>query len=117
MSRKYVHESELKRLRLLDLAEVLEQVGLEHKADASYQPRRHANSMRWHVTVDAYVYELIVTEQQWFDTRAGKGGCGAVDLLMHLFSISFLESVHRLQTNFPQPSALPLGGRERYSAR
>lgn len=117
MSRKYVPEADLKRLRSLDLAEVLDQMCIEHKADASYQPRRHANSMRWHVTVEAYVHELIVTEQQWFDTRAGKGGCGAVDLLIHLFSISFLEAVHRLQTSFPQPSALPPRGRERYSAR
>lgn len=97
MSRKYIPEADLKLLRSLDLAEVLNQMCIDFKPDASYQPRQHANSMRWHVTVDAYVHELIITDRRWFDTRAGKGGCGAVDLLMHILGIGFLEAVHRLQ--------------------
>jgi hypothetical protein len=117
MSRRYIPEAELKRLRSLNLDEVLDQLCIEHKADASYQPRRHANSMRWHVTVGAHVHELIVTDRQWFDTREGKGGCGAVDLVMHLLCVGFLQAVQRLQKSCPQPSALPQGGRERYSAR
>nr|WP_315194168.1 hypothetical protein [uncultured Aquabacterium sp.] len=97
MSRKYIQESELRRLRSIDLAGVLDQMCIDYKQDASYEPRRHANSVRWHVTVDAYVYELIITDQHWFDTRAGKGGYGAVDLLMHVLGIGFRDAVHRLQ--------------------
>jgi hypothetical protein len=97
MSRKHIPEADLRRLRSLDLADVLDQMCIEYKPDASYQPRRHSHSERWHVTVGGYVHELIVTELHWFDTRAGKGGCGAVDLLMHILDIGFLDAVHRLQ--------------------
>lgn len=97
MSRKYVSEPELQRLRCLDLAKVLVYSGIDLKTDPSYKPRLLANSNRWHVSVGAHVYELIVTDGHWFDTRAGKGGFGAIDLLMHLRGIGFLEAVRLLQ--------------------
>lgn len=93
----YIRPDELASLRSIPLAEALELIGIDHKADHSYKPRLHHESERWHVSDGGHVVELIVTASRWFDTRNGKGGCGAIDLLMHLRGWSFREAVARLR--------------------
>ncbi len=38
-------------------------------------------------------WEILITGARWFDVRAGKGGGGGVDLVMHLLGVKFVEAV------------------------
>jgi hypothetical protein len=48
------------------------------------------------VTVDTHVFELLVTGPKWYDTRAERGGGGAIDLAMYILRLSFVDAVKRL---------------------
>ena len=83
-------------LRALPLLKALDAVGAYAKLDASYEPTKNRNSSRYHVSVNRQDYELLICREKWFDTRACKGGGGAIDLTMHLFRLSFVDAVKRL---------------------
>lgn len=83
-------------LRALPLLKALDAVGAYAKLDASYQPMKNRDSSRYHVSVDNQDYELLICREKWYDTRACKGGGGAIDLTMHLFSESFSKALRRL---------------------
>lgn len=55
-----------------------------------------AETPRLYVAVGAGVVELVVTGARWYDTRAKKGGGGAIDLTMHLCGLDFVGAVKRL---------------------
>jgi hypothetical protein len=38
-------------------------------------------------------WEILVTNLKWYDVRAGKGGGGGIDLVMHLFGVDFVPAV------------------------
>jgi hypothetical protein len=38
----------------------------------------------------------LTTGPKWYDTRAGKGGGGAIDLAMHVLGLSFVDAVKSL---------------------
>nr|WP_254176670.1 hypothetical protein [Pseudomonas aeruginosa] len=42
---------------------------------------------------------LLVTGAKFFDTRADKGGGGAIDLAMHLLRLDFVAAVKRLSSS------------------
>jgi len=48
------------------------------------------------VSTDAYVFELLITGQKWFDPRLGIGGAGTIDLVMHIASLDFPKAVKLL---------------------
>jgi hypothetical protein len=66
------------------------------KADPTYVPRKDPCSRRWHVQTVCGEFELLTTGVKWYDTRAKKGGGGAIDLAMHLRQLSFVDAVKLL---------------------
>lgn len=96
MTRKRFNPADLNRIRALPLEKVFQVLGLYYSEDFSYKPV-NGKSQRFNVSVNYEVFELIVTNDKWFDTRSGVGGGGSIDLTMHLFSCSFTEAVKTLQ--------------------
>lgn len=60
---------------------------------------RLTTPIRLHVAVGGQVFELLVTGAKFFDTRADKGGGGAIDLAMHLLRLDFVAAVKRLSSS------------------
>jgi hypothetical protein len=67
------------------------------KEDASFVPRQDKASRRWFLTVDGQDFELLITGSKFYDTRSGKGGGGAIDLVMHLFRVDFKVAINKLR--------------------
>jgi hypothetical protein len=86
----------LDELRSMTPAEALDRLGLHWKQDPDFRPHRDPRTTRLHVAVGGGVVELVVTGARWYDTRARKGGGGAIDLTMHVLGVSFVGAVKRL---------------------
>ena len=86
-----VDNSILERWRQLGAAKVLLAVADHAKRDTTFEPTKDACTERWHVAYGSAEFELLVCRQKFFDTRARRGGGGAVDLLMHLSGKSFKQ--------------------------
>ena len=86
---KPVDKLALARWRELDAVTVLGALAQHAKQDNSYAPVANNATSRWHATVDGYDFELLLTGAKFWDTRAGCGGGGGVDLAMHLRGIDF----------------------------
>lgn len=71
-------------------------LAIYYKADPTYVPVKDLRSRRWHVRTALGEFELLTTGQKWWDTRAAKGGGGAIDLAMHLLQLSFVDAVKLL---------------------
>jgi hypothetical protein len=54
-------------------------------------------SSRWHVHAARGDFEILTTGSKWYDTRARKGGGGAIDLVMHVGDLSFVDAVTYLR--------------------
>ena len=83
-------------LRAMPLLKALDAMGVYAKQDASYEPMKNRDSSRYHLTANCQDYELLICREKWYDTRACKGGGGAIDLAMHLFSEPFNKALQRL---------------------
>lgn len=70
---------------------------LHVRSDASFVPAHNSDTQRFHVGTNRFDFELVTTGAKWFDTRAAKGGAGAIDLLMHLLDLSFVDAVKQLE--------------------
>jgi len=68
------------------------------KADSTFVPFKDARTQRWHVHTERGDFEILTTGSKWYDTRARRGGGGAIDLAMHLCDLSFVDAVRRLAT-------------------
>lgn len=66
------------------------------KQDSSFQPVKQAITRRWHARTSAGEFEILTTGPKWYDTRAKKGGGGAIDLAMHILHVPFLDAVKHL---------------------
>lgn len=97
MGRKSVDNFELDRWRQLAAVDVMLALADHAKQDASFVPRVRRRSMRWHVTAGSSDFELLCTGPKFLDTRAGKGGGGALDLAMHLFGLDFKQAAQLLR--------------------
>ena len=87
----------LASLRDIPSDEVLAQFAIHCKADPTYVPLKDPRSRRWQVLTACGEFEILTTgAAKWFDTRAKKGGGGAIDLTMHLLQVPFVEAVRRL---------------------
>ena len=80
-------------------------LAIHYKADALYVPVKDSHSRRWHVLTACGEFEILTTgPAKWYDTRAKKGGGGAIDLTMHLLQVSFVQAV-KLLAERSNPSA------------
>jgi hypothetical protein len=86
----------LATLRELPSDTALERIAIAAKPDPSYHPIKASTSRRWHVHTACGEFEILTTGTKWYDTRAKKGGGGAIDLTMHLLQLSFVQAVRRL---------------------
>lgn len=92
-----VSEEELLRYRQLDCGMVLPLLSDHLKGDRDFTALKNRHTHRWHLTANGQDFELLTTGPKWFDTRANRGGGGAIDLCMHLSSFTFKQAVTRLR--------------------
>lgn len=92
-----VEESDLGRWRTMAASRVLAALADHAKKDVSFIPVKDPGTERWHATVRGREFELLLTGTKFFDTRAEKGGGGAIDLASHLFSTDFRGAVAYLR--------------------
>jgi len=71
-------------------------VAIDVKADPTYLPIKTGRSRRWHVRSVRGQFEILTTGPKWYDTRARRGGGGAIDLAMYLLGLSFVDAVKHL---------------------
>lgn len=83
-------------LRAMPLLKALDSMGVYAKLDTSYEPTKNRDSSRYHLSANCQDYELVICREKWYDTRACKGGGGAIDLVMHLYSEPFNKALRRL---------------------
>jgi hypothetical protein len=90
-------QAALTSLRDIPSDEALPLLSIYCKADPLYVPVKDPRSRRWHVLTARGEFEILTTgPAKWYDTRAKKGGGGAIDLTMHLLQISFVDAVKLL---------------------
>ncbi|WP_321807784.1 hypothetical protein [Burkholderia sp. BCC1993] len=92
-----VDKSLLSHWRELPAVDVLTALADHAKRDMSYVALKSPLSSRWHARYGSCEFELLLTGPKFWDTRAQKGGGGAVDLVMHLARVDFAGAVHILQ--------------------
>lgn len=92
-----VDSSTLARWRSLDAARCLGAVADYAKKDLTFKARANPHTTRWHAHVAGHDVELLCTGSKFWDTRAERGGGGAVDLVVHLFSLDFKRAVRLLR--------------------
>lgn len=86
----------LARLRDLPSDQVLARLAIDLKPDVTFKPAKNAASRRWHAYTVCGDFEILTTGPKWYDTRARKGGGGAIDLAMHVLGLSFVDAVKSL---------------------
>ena len=86
----------LERLRDLPSEIALARLATTLKPDPTFMPIKDAGSRRWHAHTPYGDFEILTTGPKWYDTRARKGGGGAIDLAMHVLGLSFVDAVKHL---------------------
>jgi hypothetical protein len=66
------------------------------KLDPTYTPVKDHQSCRWHASTACGDFEILTAGVKWYDTRARRGGGGAIDMTMHVLGVSFVDAVKRL---------------------
>jgi hypothetical protein len=94
--RRSFSQATLLSLRALPSEVALARLAIVLKADEMYQPVKEAGSRRWIVRTSYGEFEILTTGVKWYDTRAKKGGGGAIDLAMHVLHVSFVLAVRHL---------------------
>lgn len=89
----------LEQLRVMPVPDVLDALGLYWKRDPDFVPMKDKTTVRLNVALGGGGCELLATGPKWYDTRAEKGGGGAVDLAMHLLRLDFVSAVKRLKSS------------------
>ncbi|WP_425527316.1 hypothetical protein [Xanthomonas phaseoli] len=86
----------LAELQTMPVPAALDLLGLYWKQDPDFQPLKDKATRRLYVSLGNGVVELLATGPKWFDTRADKGGGGAIDLAMYLMRLDFVSAVKQL---------------------
>ena len=89
----------LEELRVMPVVAALDALGLYWKHDPDFVPVKDKSTVRLNVALVGGGVELLATGPKWYDTRAEKGGGGAVDLAMYLLRLDFVTAVKRFQSN------------------
>ena len=92
-----IAQSELTSLQGADAESTLLKIADHAKRDPTFTPISSKPTRRWYATVGGREYELLLTGSKYFDTRANKGGGGAIDLAMYLLQVDFKGSVAKLR--------------------
>lgn len=88
-----VDNLELTRLRGLEALQALYLLADHVKVDRSFRPIQDQATERVHVSAAGRDWELLLKGPKFFDTRADKGGGGAIDLVMYLWGVPFKKAV------------------------
>jgi hypothetical protein len=83
-------------VRRLPLSDALDRLEWHWKKDVTFKPVKDKYTERWHVSNGGQVIELLVTGEKWFVPSDEKGGGGAIDLVMYLAKLNFVDAVKRL---------------------
>lgn len=98
-----VDKSELERLRRRPAVEVLLELADHAKVDRTFTPASSHATSRWHARVGSAEFELLLNGVKFWDTRAAKGGGGAIDLAMHLYGATFKRAIEILRERSAAP--------------
>ena len=79
----------LLRWREMESIHVLRLLADHIKEDPSFHPRSSHRTTSWHVYVEGRDWEFLCTGPKFWDVRVERGGGGAIDLVMHLYTIKF----------------------------
>lgn len=104
---RLVDDRMLGQWRALDALYVLKKLGCYVKLDVSFHPLKVKRTERYQVNVNGQDWELVLTGPKFWDTRANKGGGGAVDLTMHLLNLDF-KGASRLLGTVLSDAPLPI---------
>lgn len=91
--------SDIQQARNVPLLKALRHVCDYIKEDRDYVPRNErSGSRRFHVNCSKRDFRLILTGEKWIDeltdrNAGSRGGGGAIDLVMHLQGLSFVQAV------------------------
>jgi hypothetical protein len=75
-------------------------VAIYLKVYPTYRPQKDMTNRRWHLRTTRGEFEILTSGTKWYDTRAKKGGGGAIDLTMHVQELSFVDAVRCFQTRW-----------------
>lgn len=90
---------ELDAARKIKLLTVVEEFSDFYTQDKTFKPQRNMDGKVFVVEIDGKRFSnLLITGEKWFDQDKKVGGGGAIDLLMHLKSITFVQAVKLLGT-------------------
>lgn len=69
------------------------------RRDLDFVPEKDKRTVRLFLSSPSgFAWEVLVTGLKLFDVRAGKGGGGGIDLVMHLLGIDFVKAVKLLSS-------------------
>lgn len=87
------------RVRKLKLHKVLTELCTYCSQDRTYEPKKNPDSKVFVIEIDGRRFNnLLITGERWFDLDTEKGGGGAIDLIMYLRGISFVQAVKLLSS-------------------
>lgn len=92
-----VDEAELLRWRGLPANLLISLLATHAKCDITFVPIKGKGTERWHASIGGWEYEFIVDGPKFYDTRAKRGGGGAVDLVMYLHHVDFRGAIELLR--------------------
>jgi hypothetical protein len=98
VARRSFSPAMLTRLREMPAGDALPLIAIDVKVDLTYLPIKTGGSRRWHVRSARGQFEILTTGPKWYDTRARRGGGGAIDLAMYILGLSFVDAVKYLTT-------------------
>ena len=98
MARRSFDDETLAWVREMPLSQVLDKLRddgqLFWRRDPDFVPEKDKRTVRLFLSSPSgFAWEVLVTGLKWFDVRAGKGGGGGIDLVMHLLGIDFVKGV------------------------
>ena len=83
----------LLRWREMESIHVLRFLADHIKEDPSFHPRSSRLTTRWHVNVAGRDWEFLCTGPKFWDVRMERGGGGAIDLVMYLYTLKFKAAI------------------------
>lgn len=90
---KRLSQEDLEQLRNLDAVRVVCACTTHAKRDLTFKPATATETERWHINAKGREFELLLRGPKFYDTRAKKGGGGAIDLVMHLHGVTFADAI------------------------
>lgn len=65
--------------------------------DPDFKPTKSHATRRVHVSAAGAEWEFLVNGPKFYDTRAGAGGGGAIDLVMYVWGVPFKTAIAMLR--------------------